>query len=189
MHGSPVCVWHCCFPDGTSHQPVLRRPGSLTCSSAIETAPFLLPSFSLCGSLLVSVTPPSLLLASPHPSARPASSTGPVARLLLQPGLLFNTHTTPNGPVLLSWGHIYPLYSRIQYSANFYSYSWKDSAECPGCLQERKSCSGFCGVSNAISGRVGIKYCKNRSFSFSGKVAISGLWCIISDEQGAANGL
>lgn len=61
-------------------------------------------------------------------------------------------------------------------------------AECHGCLQERKFCTGFCGVSNAISGRVGVKYCKNCSFSFSGKVAIGGLWFIISDEQGAANG-
>ena len=54
----------------------------------------------------MSVTPPSLLLASPDPSARPASSTGPVARLLFQPGLVFSTHSTPNGPALLSWGHI-----------------------------------------------------------------------------------
>lgn len=101
-----VCVWNRCFPDGTSHQPVLRRSPSLMHSPAMQASLFLLPRFSPRGSLLVSVTPPSCLQASPHLLARPASSAGPAAHLLFQPGLLVNTHTTPNGPALLSWGHI-----------------------------------------------------------------------------------
>lgn len=128
MHGSPVCVWNCCFPDGTSHQPVPRRSHSLMRSPAMEASLFLLPRFSPRGSLLVSVTPPSCLQASPHLLARPASSAGPAAHLLFQPGLLVNTHSTPNGPALLSWGHIiHNIVGCSQCSANFYLCSWKDS--------------------------------------------------------------
>lgn len=173
----------------SSHQPVLGRPGSLTAFACYnpETAPFLLL-------VPASEVPPGVCDALSLPAGFPTPLPGLPAHGTLTARLLFSLgfsslHSTPNGPALLSWDHIIHYIVGFSIQLICTSCSWKDSVRNVMVVYRKGSFAQASVESQMPFWQSWYKtLVKIAAFLFSGKVAIGGLWFIISHEQGAANG-